>query len=166
MHSLTYQRFCRDIHDRKSPSAMTLMATNFWAVYGASLSNSQPAYITQHVISNNLLYLTSHDKLKAMMCHCLQCMEHAHACDLQVSNLLQHLSVSPVVPLHPRLFLACLAKQVSVYNSMHGQAHHYNGCCCQSILLSHYLSPVKLAPGCMVTASTLLAMLHAHATNK
>jgi len=60
------------------------------AMYGASLSNWQPAYITQHVISNNLLYLTSHDKLKAMMCCCLQCMEHAQACDWQVSNLLQH----------------------------------------------------------------------------
>jgi len=29
-----------------------------------------------------------------------------------------------------------------------------------------FLSPVKLAPGRMVTASTMLAMLQAHATSK
>ncbi len=44
-------------------------------------------------------------------------MVHAQACDLQVSDSLQHLSINPVVPLRPRLF-ACLAKQVSVYSSL------------------------------------------------
>ena len=66
--------------------------------------------------------------------------------------------VCPVMPLHPNLF-ACLAKQDGVYSFMHAQAHHHHGCFCQQIMQPQYLSPTNLAPGCMVTASTLLAML-------
>ncbi len=35
-----------------------------------------------------------------------------------------------------------------------------------TIMQPHYPSPAKLASGCLVTASTLLAMLQAHAKNK
>jgi len=68
----------------------TLMSNDSSGMYGASLSKSQTAYMTQTLISNNHLSLSSYDKLKAIIFQCLQCMMHAQACTHVTCKSLTH----------------------------------------------------------------------------